>query len=137
MGEPQVLPRGLPLRVLDFMGTSWGWCFLACSPIGIPGQGARGPQGWHLPQYLGMGAEAQHRCHPSWDPLLRGRGPYWVALVTLGIFPDALRAAGGRELGSTVVECFPKSASIAASAAATSSLPGRGDGGHAGLGTPL
>lgn len=35
------------LWVPDLMGTSWGWRFLACSPIGILGQGVRGPQGWH------------------------------------------------------------------------------------------
>jgi len=55
-----------------------------------PGTGARGPQGWHLPQYLGMETDIQHHCHPRSNLLLQGRGPRLVTLVTLGIFPITL-----------------------------------------------
>lgn len=48
---------------------------LACSHISILGLRVRGPQGWHLLQSLGMGAEIQHCCHPSWDTQLQHPPP--------------------------------------------------------------
>lgn len=61
--------------VLDLVGISWRGRILSCSHIGILGLRARGPQGWHLLQCLGMGAEIQHCCHPCWGTELQHPPP--------------------------------------------------------------
>lgn len=89
MGNPRCCLEVFGL-VLDFVGTSQRGSFLSCSHTGIPGLRARGPQGWHLLQCLGMGAEIQHCFHPNWDTQLQHHPPrqrtilgytgYWVNL---------------------------------------------------------
>lgn len=141
MGEPQVLPGGLPYGCQTLWAPLGDGAFWLAAPSASQDRGQGDLRHGICPRTWGWEQKFSTAATPAGTPsshlLLQGGRPYWVTLVTLGIFPDALGTAGGCELGSTMVECFPKSASSAASATATSSLPGRGDGGHAELGTPL
>lgn len=81
-------------------------------PHQYPGTGGEGTG--HHPQYLGVGAEVQHCCHPSWDlPSPRQR----AVLGYTGYLPQC--PWGCRRPGSPTVERFPKSASSAVFAASS------------------
>lgn len=138
MGEPQVLPRGWPYGCWTLWAPLGDGAFWLAAPSASwdRGQGdGIDPSSWGWEQKFSTAATPAGT--PSSNLLLHGRGPYWVTLVTLGTFPNDLEAAGGCELGSTMVERFSKSASSTTSAAATSSLSGRDGCRHTGLSTLL
>lgn len=68
-GNPRCCLEVFPMGSRPYGNLSGTVLFWFAAPL------ASQDRGWHLPQYLGMGAEIQHCRHPCWDPQLQAPPP--------------------------------------------------------------